>query len=56
MVEGVRALLHDEKTAKVNLTKGRHARRRAGELFIEEEVPRATGAKAAKVQTREAQL
>jgi tRNA(Ile)-lysidine synthase len=35
MVEGVRALLHDEKTAKVNLTKGRHARRRAGELFIE---------------------
>jgi tRNA(Ile)-lysidine synthase len=35
MVEAVRALLHNEAPARVNLTGGRHARRRAGELFIE---------------------
>ena len=36
MIERVRALLDVEHgPAKVNLTEGRHARRRAGELFIE---------------------
>jgi tRNA(Ile)-lysidine synthase len=36
MIESVRAVLDLENgPAKVNLTRGRHARRRAGELFIE---------------------
>jgi hypothetical protein len=35
IVEQVRTLLHQESPAKVNLTGGRHARRRAGELFLE---------------------
>ena len=35
MVEKVRSLLEVAGPAKVNLTGGRHARRTAGELFIE---------------------
>ena len=35
MVEKVRSLLEVTGPAKVNLTGGRHARRKAGELFIE---------------------
>ena len=35
MVETVRSMVANERPAKVNLTGGRHARRRAGELFIE---------------------
>jgi tRNA(Ile)-lysidine synthase len=35
MVESVRSMLANERPAKVNLTGSRHARRRAGELFIE---------------------
>ncbi|CAN5782027.1 hypothetical protein BH20VER1_BH20VER1_29440 [soil metagenome] len=35
MIEAVRALLGSGGPAKVNLTGGRHARRRAGKLFIE---------------------
>jgi tRNA(Ile)-lysidine synthase len=34
-VENVRALLHHESPAKVNLSGGCHARRRAGRLFLE---------------------
>jgi tRNA(Ile)-lysidine synthase len=34
-VENVRALLGDARPAKVNLSAGRHARRRAGKLFVE---------------------
>jgi tRNA(Ile)-lysidine synthase len=34
-VEGVRSMLENERRAKVNLSEGRHARRRAGRLFIE---------------------
>ena len=34
-VEAVRALLENEKTAKINLSAGRFARRRAGKLFVE---------------------
>src|SRR5262249_49885222 len=37
VIEGVRALLdQDAQTAKVNLSKNRHVRRRAGRIFIEE--------------------
>ena len=39
MVERVRSLLDTEQPAKVNLTADRYARRRAGELFIEEPQP-----------------
>jgi tRNA(Ile)-lysidine synthase len=39
MVERVRSLLAADGPAKVNLTGDRHARRRAGELFIEEPKP-----------------
>jgi hypothetical protein len=31
----VRSMLENERRAKVNLSQGRHARRRAGKLFIE---------------------
>ncbi|MGV3530749.1 MAG: tRNA lysidine(34) synthetase TilS [Chthoniobacteraceae bacterium] len=34
-IENVRALLHQESPAKVNLSGGCHARRRAGRLFLE---------------------
>ena len=40
MVERVRSLIDLEGPAKVNLTGDRHARRRAGELFIEEPKPK----------------
>jgi tRNA(Ile)-lysidine synthase len=37
VIEGIRALLdQDARMAKVNLTKGRHVRRRAGRIFIEQ--------------------
>ena len=35
MIEAVRSLIEGESRAKVNLTGDRHARRRAGELFVE---------------------
>ena len=34
-VEAVRRLLHSREPAKVNLSAGRHARRRAGKIFVE---------------------
>jgi tRNA(Ile)-lysidine synthase len=40
MVERVRSLLAPDGPAKVNLTGDRHARRRAGELFIEDPTPK----------------
>jgi tRNA(Ile)-lysidine synthase len=40
MVERVRSLIDVEEPAKVNLTGDRHARRRAGELFIAEPEPK----------------